>query len=281
MILTKSLILNKWWHSSFPEDSFPCYSNEYISTVLKGLDIMSNSSVLLCGLARNVENVLPYTILRVNRLGKMFSKHSIFVYENDSIDCTKNLLKWWECTSNNVIIKSENLGTTHHDNIISLERTTDMAYYRNKYLDFAKQFECDYVIVFDSDLEGGWSYEGIAHSIGLNMPVVGSNGILYREKEKLYYDSYAWRFLNDDSVHTEKINLLKFNRGEQLVEVNSCFGGLAIYKKEVLNNVSYHSYDCDHPTLHKEIRKNGYKIYMNPSQICLYSPTRYCKHVDW
>jgi hypothetical protein len=100
--------------------------------------------------------------------------------------------------------------------------------------------------------------------------------------ERLYYDTFAWRYHNDPTVYTEKVNLMKYNRGDDLVQVDSCFGGLAIYKRDVItDDLQYQAHDCDHPTLHAQIRANGHdNIFMNPNQITLYSATRYCGHVD-
>ena len=65
-------------------------------------------------------------------------------------------------------------------------------------------------------------------------------------------------------------NLLHFNRGDDLVEVKSCFGGLALYKTSALSG-RYTDEDCDHVTLHKSLPC----MYLNPSQIVLYTEHYY------
>ena len=48
-----------------------------------------------------------------------------------------------------------------------------------------------------------------------------------------------------------------------------------IYKSEVLEQTKYTKEDCDHVTLHSQIKKNGYKVWLNPSQITLYTKHYY------
>ena len=57
------------------------------------------------------------------------------------------------------------------------------------------------------------------------------------------------------------------------IEVDSSFGGVAVYKREALQDVHYIGRDetgvdvCEHVPLHKQIKENGYKIFINPSLI--------------
>lgn len=57
------------------------------------------------------------------------------------------------------------------------------------------------------------------------------------------------------------------------IEVDSAFGGLAVYRAEVLANASYvglcedGSEVCEHVTLHQEIRSAGGRIFINPAMI--------------
>jgi len=289
-MLTRYMEINKWWMGQFPESAYTTKNHDnYVGRVLRGCYRMKDSTALFCAIARNVEETLPYTIARIERSGGMFKAWHCFIYENDSTDNTKNILaQWSKCP--NITVVSEDLGKVRHKQDMTLDRTKDMAQYRNRYLDFAKTYRptWDYMLVFDTDLQGGWSYEGVANSFGHEgWDVIGSNGLIYRNNpdnnnpEKLYYDTYAWRYLDDDTIHDEKVNLMKLNRGEEPFMVNSCFGGLAIYRNEcIASDIEYKGNDCDHPTLHKQIRNNGHTVWCNPSQITVYSPTRYSGDVD-
>ena len=62
--------------------------------------------------------------------------------------------------------------------------------------------------------------------------------------------------------------------GSSLIPVNSCFGGMAFYKKNILNYCKYNSIDndCEHVPFHQCIKdKNNARIFMNPSQAIRYS----------
>jgi hypothetical protein len=115
------------------------------------------------------------------------------------------------------------------------------------------------------------------NTLGHSLDVCGSNGLLYRKQDdkvqRLYFDSWAYRGLNEE--YDPDINLLTINRGDSPYEVDSCFGGMCIYKYDTLNGLKYTNEDCDHVTLHKQIRNNGYRIWINPSQITLYTEHYY------
>ncbi len=65
-----------------------------------------------------------------------------------------------------------------------------------------------------------------------------------------------------------------YSYSSPLVEVNSCFGGLALYKIKSINNCLYDSIDndCEHVSFHDCLKKQ-YKarIFMNPAMIIKYS----------
>lgn len=266
-----------WYISQFPESLFPCDNNTYIQNVIKGKEVANQSSVLICGLARNVSKFLPYTIARIERLGVYFKNYSVFIYENDSRDNTKFLLEEWVEKNDRVCIQTDTLNPPPFSDPKGVDRRKYMAIARNKCLQYAKRQSVDYVIIVDTDLSGGWSYEGVFNSLGQsdNWDIVGSNSICYIHNgagwSRSFYDTWALRFKNKKPSDIEK-NDCVFNRGDGLISVDSCFGGLAIYKSEVLNSkVKYGHTDCDHVTLHKKLVKHGYRMVLNPNQITLYN----------
>lgn len=264
-----------WWRSDFPEALWPAnnYDN-YSDRCITGKHIMAHSKVMICGLARDCQNNLSYNIARIDRLRTFFDDSQVCVYENDSSDSTLYFLERWK-DRGGVHIITETLGNKRHEQDHSEERTVDMAYYRNKYLDYAKTQEWDYLIVYDFDLGGGFSYHGICNSFGYNhWDVIGSNSLYYDNHEgrnrRLYYDTWAFRELGKEE-HTN-VNLNRYDRGDMPIKVNSCFGGLAIYRRETITpGFKYLSGDCDHPTIHRQMRQYGFDIYLNPSQITLYN----------
>ena len=272
-----------WYISQFPEALFP-YPVDKMKTmsshIAYGYDVMQKKSVIICGLARDRMGVLPYTIARIERLGSMFNSYQVIIYENDSKDNTLNELLRWQKKNPNVVIVTEQLANPKREGI-SEERKKEMAYYRNKYLEQIKHYDHDYVIVYDTDLIGGFSYEGVCHTFGcIDWDVMASNGLLFRRENnstisRLFYDTWAFRLPGDKDPDVKEYNELKYSRGDDTILVDSAFGGLAIYKSECMDNVEYTDKDCDHVTLHEQIKSNGYSICLNPNQITLYTSTGY------
>jgi hypothetical protein len=278
----------EWYISQFPESMFLCAANnqrEYAQHVITGRDKAARSHVLICTIMRNIDKVLPYTLARIEATRSLFEKSHVFIYENDSKDQTKNILKRIQdpdCT-----ICSEDVHPEPYVDMKGVVRRRVMANARNKYLEFARKYTTnnlvDYIIILDADLLGGWSYHGLLNSIGQSIAwdVIGSNSIYYVEHEtkwrRLFYDSWAFRPLNHpEELSDSEANLFMFNKGEKPIPVNSCFGGLAIYKPHFIwEGVNYTEEDCDHPTLHNVLRTMGYDICLNPSQITVYNKSQY------
>lgn len=277
-----------WYISQFPEAQFLVpqkYKEEYNKRVIYGHNLASKANVLICGIARNVSRTLPYTMARIEALGKLFKNYHVFIYENDSTDNTSEILSDWSKNSH-IDFTSEKLGAPTFHDLKGLTRRRCMAHARNQYLDYARQYAnstlIHYLIIVDMDLQGGWSYHGVLNSLGHpGWDIVGSNSLYYLSEEnqivRLFYDTWAFRSLGTkEEIEDSIANLFRFNRGEPLIQVNSCFGGLAIYKPYFLfEGVNYTEEDCDHPTLHNQLCNKGYKIYLNPSQITLFNKTEY------
>lgn len=258
-----------WVNSFFPE-SYYLSNGSYYNQVAAGYDVCKTKNVIICGICKNIETNVRPILAKIKTLGEMFKSYSVFVYENDSTDNTVlNLANYSDLLDIPIVIQSEKLDMEPHEQDKSLYRRRVMAQCRNKYLDYIQDKEPDYVIILDLDV-WGFSYQGVAHSFSQDFDVMGSNGIIYQlnkenKRFRCFYDTWAYRGDGPDNL-----NLLTLNRGEPVYEVESCFGGLAIYNRKILDNVRYMDYDCDHVTLHEQIRKNGYKINLNPSQIVIY-----------
>lgn len=263
----------------FPEEFFPPVDKGYGKKCSMGLEIASKINVLFCGVVRDAGSILNRNLLALNHMRGFFNHSHTFLFENDSQDSTKNILDKYSKQNYNSVFSSEKLNTKRLSDT-SLERRTNMAYARNKYLEYAKKKiksnRIDKIIILDLDLLGGWSYTGLLNSLSYkdNTSCFGSNSIYYREKERLYYDTWAYLDHNKQS-ETDK-NLLMFHRGQSLVPVTSCFGGMMIYPSSILeNDIQYTNEHCDHVTLNKQLTQLGYNIFLNPSQITLYSEHYY------
>lgn len=282
-------MLPSWYNAQFPEALYPPIVNQdqYAARVISGGVVASGTSLGVVGLARDNVDVIGYTLSRILHLSHFFKSVKCLIFENDSIDGTPDYINKFMKNQNRVEfhLASAQIGRVRHSPVKSRERRADMAMYRNGYLSLIERmnWDVDYLMVIDTDLVGGFSYEGILNTLGQeeDWTAVGSNGITYRyndksKLEKLFFDTWAYRPFNCwNDVCGEETNLLSFERSQPLVPVFSCFGGMAIYKYDRIKGLRYTDEDCDHVTLHKQIIDMGQKIYLNPSQITIYTKHQY------
>lgn len=267
----------KFFRSRFPEDLYPCTQaslKEYTERVLYGLEKARNSTVVIAGLVRDIAQVLPLTLDRLEYLSSFFFDCEFVIIEDDSKDQSSSILAQWdpECFKHVTCYRG---GLPKFGSIKSRARIELMTNRRTCLQGKIKSLasDLDYVILLDMDIDGGFSYEGIMNSLSYNLDAVSSNSLYYENGARHFYDTYALRLFNELSV-TEK-QALVYNRGEQPFQVLSGFGGLCVYKMGAYLNGVYHTDDpskwCEHQGFHK-----GMDCYLNPSQITLYNKTRYC-----
>lgn len=303
-------------NTDFPENIFQIPSHKealYKYKLNAGKDICNNKSIFFCGIVRDVDNTLESNILRLHRTGKLFKDYHIFIYENDSIDNTQQILI--DYRSDNLTFLSENrqdkdykINISNGSDVWHNQRCKVLAQCRNKYLEYFRSLKkhFDYICVVDLDVFGGWSYDGILHGTYIleDNPLnacVSSYGVLshyhnYRNLEDypvhdyIMYDSLAFRPLNlKGMVHMLRVpmfNRITFTRGDDPINVTSNFGGMAIYKSEMLQNKSYDSVhvngstDPDHVYINKQIVKDGFNIVLDPSMIVSYSHHKYSRTIN-
>jgi hypothetical protein len=264
----------------FPEDFFPPVSKDYGLRCSQGLQIASKINVMLLGVVRDAQPALERNLMCLEHMRGFFNSSSVFLFENDSKDNSKEILDNYAKTHYNTIFSSEKLNTNKLSDK-SLERRVNMAYVRNKYLEHAKKkyksgYKLDLIIILDLDIIGGYSYTGLLNSLSYfdQYTCIGSNSIYYQNNQRLYYDTWAYKDIYN-KLEEEK-NLMIFHRGENPFEVDSSFGGMCLYPSSILkHDIKYEDWACDHVTLNKQLKDLGYQILLNPSQIVLYSDHYY------
>lgn len=273
--------------SQFPEDAFPPPTElaaAYQQACLRGYAAMAGMRVAITGLARNVGDLLPITIARIERLASRFANYRVVLYENDSTDTTKPLLLRWANANPRVIVTMENCADPTNPTTRCLARAERMARYRERcqalVLEHCEDF--DATIVLDLDVAGGWSEDGVANSFGQrDWDFIGTNGLIYR-REGLrinalrQYDMWALRL--DERltpIPTAQAGQHIHHRGEPLVPVTSCFGGMGIYRMEAFRQGRYGAADCEHVIFHRHLLEHGFsRLFLNPSQILVYGRRR-------
>jgi len=250
-----------------------------------GEEEMKKHKVVFAGISRDNAPHLANVMNHIEYIGRHFDDYRVIIFENDSRDATKLILNLWQLINPKVKIKSEDFFNQKRPSIAFLAQV------RNKYLELLSTNEYqdfDIVIPLDMDMSYGIDLRGVKQSFSLidRWDMVCSNGISNSKGEM--YDAFAFR--NDEFPYSPKEYGAIFNKDYwdfngnikemlkvydpkgDLIPVHSCFGGLAIYKKKLFDGCSYksESEDCEHVLLHKCMRDNGARLFMNPAQIIRY-----------
>jgi len=244
-----------------------------------------NYGIIFAGTVKNVENYIQNALKNIEKCGKKFNTFSVVIYENDSTDKTRDIL------INN---KKANYHYIFEDNVAEGRRTMRLANGRNKILQKVKEInqnnQYTYLIMLDLD-DINASGEFINSIDSCFAYDINNWDVLTGNQKGVYYDIWALRKngiieydclgelykpISQDKkdVISEIISNTHFDKSADLIEVDSAFGGIAIYKLAALQNCEYvgehlndeypdHSEHCEHVEFHKCIKKNGGKIYIN------------------
>jgi len=258
----------------------PAMQADYERQVRVGYSRMTERRVVIAGLARNLESIMPRTIQRIEELGQRFADYRVVVYENDSTDRTPELLRSWARRNPRVLAVCEQLTDPVNPPTRCLSRAARMASYRSRCQQAIREHwsSFDHTILVDMDVQGGWSLDGVAHTFAQDSwDFVGSYGVIYRRhlaspNALVHYDAWAFR---DDAqftpLSTKEVNHRLYHRGQPLQPVTSCFGGLGIYRMPVYRHGRYGTTDTEHAGFHRELIRTGFpRLYLNPSQILVY-----------
>ena len=281
------------------EELLPVHSiNEkfYEVYIEEGKKKLENKTVVFSMLCRNNANVLEKNINILTKLVKDYVKDYRFVvYENDSADSTKEVLKNIKEKNKKFYYKSETNRRKHFGPTKNQERTKALAEYRNRNLEYIKDnySDFDHVIVCDSDFidisqKGFYNSFGLLYSSETDAMCGNSFQLLDlgRHKKELWnYDSWAFRgtwwydicYFPNSNISSDP--MLWFGYwfppvGTNPIVINSGFGGMCIYKTKDYLNGEYDGRDCEHVTFNLSIKKNNpfFTLALNPSQIMLMPP---------
>lgn len=265
-----------------------------------GYERMAESSVFICGLARDIDYRLERLIPKIEQLGRSFKDYGIFIYENDSKDRTKEIIKQWGISNSKVSFLSENLNAERLTDL-SPQRIKLAASYRNKYMNYIRQnfykHHNEYTIVIDLDIYN-FLIDGIADSIGHdNWDCIASNGrcsISLIKSDNVYYDAFAHEDDEERKIRSSGRLMDSFRNiqqrysplqvGDQLVPVDSAFNGLALYKTRSILNCNYGVIPgyAEHPFFHREMSRQGKdNIFINPSQLVMYDKRVFKKYLPF
>lgn len=240
---------------------------------------MSSMNVIFAGTVRNCEPYIKNILGHIEKCGKKFNDYAVVIYENDSNDNTRAILNKH---------KKANYHYIFEDNITEPRRTMRLANGRNKVLEKVKQLNSErnyysYLIVLDmDDINNSGTF---VDSIDSCFTPLNDWDVLTGNQTGRYYDIWALRkpgvidydFMRERKTadfrkHAEIEHLLGHTHFEKngLLEVDSAFGGIAIYKISALKGCKYvgeydddGSENCEHVEFHKCIKSKGGKIFIN------------------
>lgn len=206
-----------------------------------------NKKIIICGVCKNIERAMPVTTASIDELKARFEDYRIVIYENNSKDNTKELLKAWAAKDPKILIISEKVSqkklckmTKTHTS----HRTEKIARARNIVLDEIMKKSYDdfpYVVMADLDMNP-WDVQGIVDTINntaYEWDAVCANGsydrYAFRNEEyplgaELLGKKY-WSHVWDFDLHLSKEGEWK--------KVYSAFGGLAVYKRDAMKGCRY------------------------------------------
>lgn len=249
---------------------------------------LRDKKLAIVGIVRNVGKNFEQDYKRLKIATRMFKERKWIIIESDSTDNTLEILQ--KITALDKEFTFISLGNIENRYITRSER---LAYARNAYIDFLKKKEnkrFNYVLVSDFDglnnlvneaaIESCWNFEDWA------VLTANQNGPYYdiwALRHPLWSPNDCWEELNfykEYGVNPELAlykslhsRMLKIPRNSPLLEVDSAFGGMAMYKYRYLIRARYSGVDikgkpiCEHVPLHLKIRENGGHIYINPNLI--------------
>lgn len=263
---------------------------------------ISKKSIIVCGILRNAEKGLKKNIPVINTYCNSFRDYKVFIYENDSTDYSKDLLKaWQESDPLHVFISLNNTDASKTipsakevgivNPFFSKHRIKKMVTLRNYYMDFIEDnhWSADYLMVVDLDVASLY-LEPIMSSFETDIEWDAVTALGYSLSPKLrrrYHDTYALTEYGDEkNPQTElKIKKLadkygKLKAADEWPRVFSGFGGLAIYRFEAIKGLHYQLIEnndsrvevrCEHYSIYKQMVERGYdKVYINPAMTLKY-----------
>ena len=252
---------------------------------------------LIVGTLRNCSRTIVNEVRRLNKVFDSANSVSWLLVESDSVDATNESL---------ILLKSEipNFDFICLGQLIKEypERERRIAFCRDAYVkEIRKRPEysiIDYVVVVDLDgmcsqltkegVESCWNKKGwtacFANQPGgyYDLWALRHNNWCPNDPFETYRDLIKSGVDAAKAYKTSVIDkLLKIKPESEWIQLESAFGGLAIYKFEAFKWADY-SKDgeyppniCEHTTFNQKLREKDFELYINPSLINI----KYSSHI--
>ena len=238
----------------------------------KAKEIMKNINIIIYGTVRDIEEYFTQSFTNIDILATLFNKALVIIFENDSSDKTRNILKAWSSSNKSSKVSKHIILEDKLIKEIPL-RATRLAYCRNKILDyiFQNNYDKEYSYAIHCDLDNRfWSIDFNSICNSFQYPLDSWDAMTCVNKNKKYYDYWAlrvnncwfnknifsceanWPETNFETKTHEFLDIL--NKTSNLLKCNSSFNGLGIYKLNSLKNCRYNStFHCSKCNSKKQI----------------------------
>ena len=268
-----------------------------------GIKQTKNKNVIICGIVRDCDKNLSRNIPVIEKIASYFKNYQVVLFENNSKDKTKDILKQWEKKNTNIRVFINDFDESKYKNIpipdgfnpaYSKRRIQKMTDYRNLYLEYIEKnnLNADYIIIVDMDVRN-IDIKGVITSFGTSQQwdaIAANSHSLSPKFQKRQHDTYA--LIEDEKdmlpqtekmIDENRISWASLQKNMPFIRVSSAYGGLAIYRFEAIKNLRYKIINnlaggievrCEHFSLFQQMKEKGYdKIYVNPNMDILYQKT--------
>lgn len=250
---------------------------------------MNSMKIAVFGTVRNCARTIKTEFDRIDNALQDFDEVQYFLVESDSSDQSTEVLEQLKQQTSNFDYVSLGLLKATYP-----ARTQRIAHCRNRYLDELKKEsyqKFDYVLIADFDgtnakltkegVASCWTFKGwdvcTANQADIYYDIMALRHPLWSPND--WHEAY--NFLvdelgvnsNEAFQNTVRARQLKIKTSCRPIKVHSAFGGLAIYKREAIQDARYIGLDergeeiCEHVPFHAAMRERGCAIYINPKLI--------------
>jgi hypothetical protein len=264
---------------------------------------MYDYKVILVGCTKNSGSYIHGHLTRLNQMSKFFTKFNIVLYENDSTDNTIEQLNLFKSNNSNFDFISEtNVVEKYIQNKHINLRVQIISHGRNclLYIINSLYTNYDYMIMIDLDtvlnnfdpnnIQNIFSYDTNLWDV----LTANCNGPYYdiwalRISQNIWQDNIHGKIWSNPIIHdcwAQHVMNMSFKdcvksyqkvipMNSPLIETDSSFGGAGIYRINKIKDCYYNPFfynhhmmivgHCEHVSFHKDIKKNGGRIFICPS----------------
>ena len=252
---------------------------------------LKNQTVIISACCRNLIPYLSKFRRNINAITSAFKGYRLIFGESDSTDATLTYLKNWSLSDLNVTVHT--FGKLANNSNYYEQRTSRLSYCRNFLLNNARNDhhleQARFYLVVDPDVNANdiftmdnffsnFEYDWDSWAVMTAAQTAGYYDIWALRSRWMPYDCWrmvarhkelnmTWSEAAATFVWQQMSRAIPKDHG--LIEVNSAFGGFAIYQTKYLNNCSYHGQEdgfdiCEHVPFHRCIKANSGRLFINP-----------------